>query len=106
MVNIITENMLTQVDSDGFSLALMEGIINHTKDEATTVPMEDKYLIPQSEQWHMRKTTVGWKLLVKWRDQSKSWIKLVDMKEGHPVETAEYANNRSLPLCTLLSVSW
>ena len=73
--NIITKNMLTQVDLDSFSLALMEGIIDHAKDEATTVPMEDKYLITWSGQWWMRKTTVGWKLLVKWRDQSESWIK-------------------------------
>ena len=46
--NIIAKNMLTQVDLDSFSLALMEGIINHTKDEAIAVPMEDKHLITQS----------------------------------------------------------
>ena len=39
---------------------------------------------------------MGWKLLVKWRDQSESWIKLADMKDGHPVETAEYANARGI----------
>ena len=27
--NVIAENMLTQVDSDGFSLSLMEGIIDY-----------------------------------------------------------------------------
>ena len=39
----------------------------------------------------MCKTTAGWKLLVKWRDQSESWVKLSDLKESHPVETAEFA---------------
>ena len=33
----------------------------------------------------MRKTTVGWKLLVKWADGSKSWIPLKDLKESHPI---------------------
>ena len=94
--NIIAKNVLTQVDSDSFSLALMEGIINHTKDEAIAVPMEDKYQITQSRQQQMRKTSVGWKLLVKWTDQSESWIKLADMKEGHPLETAKYAEDRGI----------
>ena len=94
--NIIARNMLTQVDSDSFSLALMVGIINHTKDGAIAVPMEDKYLITQSIPQQVRKTTVGWKLLVKWRDQSESLIKLADMKERHPVETAEYAKARGI----------
>ena len=30
--NIIVENMLTQVDSDGYSLSLMESIIDHQRD--------------------------------------------------------------------------
>ena len=71
-------------------------MINHTKDEAIAVPMEDKYLITQSRQQQMRKTRVGWKLLVNGRDQSESWIKLADMKEGHPVQTAEYAKARGI----------
>ena len=39
---------------------------------------------------------VGWKLLVKWRDQSESWIKLSELKESHPVETAEFAKSRGI----------
>ena len=31
--NIITENMLTQVDSDGISTTLMEAIVDHRRDE-------------------------------------------------------------------------
>ena len=34
---------------------------------------------------------MGWKLLVKWKDGSESWIKLSDLKESHPVEVAEFA---------------
>jgi hypothetical protein len=42
-------------------------------------------------QRQLRMSTVGWKLLVQWRDGSESWIPLKDMKESHPVETAEFA---------------
>ena len=38
----------------------------------------------------------GWKLLIKWKDKSKAWINLADMKEAHLVETAEYARARGI----------
>jgi hypothetical protein len=44
----------------------------------------------------LRKTTVGWKLLVKWADGSESWILLKDLKEPHPIETAEFAKARGI----------
>eukprot|EP00980_Cylindrotheca_fusiformis_P024074 scaffold11509_cov88-Cylindrotheca_fusiformis.AAC.1 len=44
----------------------------------------------------MRKTTQGWKLLVQWADDSETWIPLKDMKESHPVETAEFARARGI----------
>ena len=44
----------------------------------------------------LRITTCGWKLLVKWKDGSESWIHLKDLKEPHPVELAEYAKSRGI----------
>eukprot|EP00957_Ditylum_brightwellii_P174767 13307163-Ditylum_brightwellii.AAC.1 len=44
----------------------------------------------------MRKTTKGWSLLVKWKDNSESWIPLKDTKESHPVETAEYTKAQGI----------
>ena len=38
----------------------------------------------------------GWKLLVKWRDQSESWVKFSEVKESHHVETAEIAKSRGI----------
>ena len=35
--NTIAENMLTQVDSDGFTTTLMDGIVDYKKDPATAV---------------------------------------------------------------------
>ena len=89
--NIIAENMLTQVDSDGYSLSLMDSSIDHQRDPSQAIPMEDKHIMTKSSQKRLRKSTKGWKLLIKWKDKSKAWINLADMKEVHPVETAEYA---------------
>ena len=94
--NIIAENMLTQVDSDGFSLALMEGIIDYKHDDSIAIPKVDKYITTGRGQRRLWKTMAGSKLLVKWKDQSKSWVKLSELKESHPVETAEFAKSRGI----------
>ena len=94
--NIMAENMLTQVDLDGYSLSLMDSIIDHLRDPSQAIPMEDKYITTKSRLKWLRKTTKGWKLLIKWKAKSKTWINLADMKEAHPVETAEYARARGI----------
>ena len=38
----------------------------------------------------------GWDLLVCWKDESESWVKLSDMKESHPVEMAEFAKAKGI----------
>ena len=94
--NVIAENMLVQVDSDGFAMTIMEGIIDHKMDKAIAVAKSDKYIATRRGQRKLRKTTMGWKLLVKWKDGSESWIHLKDLKESHPVELAEYAKSRDI----------
>ena len=37
-----------------------------------------------------------WDLLIRWKDGSESWQKLKDMKESHPIDTAEYAKARGI----------
>jgi hypothetical protein len=83
--NVIVENMLSQVDSDGYSLTMMEAITDYQKDDTVAVPKTDKYLTTPSGQKRMRKTTVGWSLLVRWADGTESWIPLKDLKESHPI---------------------
>ena len=41
----------------------------------------------------MKITTKGWELLVSWKDGTQSWVRLADMKESHPVETAQHASD-------------
>jgi hypothetical protein len=94
--NIIAENMLTQVDSEGYSITMMDGIIDYKRDEKVAVANSEKYVVTRRGQRRMRKTTQGWKLLVKWANSSESWIALKHMKESHPVETAEFARAREI----------
>ena len=94
--NLIAENMLTQVDSDGYSLTLMEGIVDYRRDETTAVSKDDGYVVTKRGQKQPRKTTMGWSLLVRWKDGSESWVPLKDLKESHPVEVAEFAKARGI----------
>ena len=62
--NLIAENMLTQVDEDGYSLTMMNAIINHEVDPAVAINKEDGYVTTKQGTRRMRKTTAGWRLLV------------------------------------------
>ena len=42
--NVITENMLSQVDSEGYSTTLMQGIVDWKRGEATAVPKTEKWV--------------------------------------------------------------
>ena len=59
--------MLTQVDSDGFTLTMMEGIVDHKVDTDVAVPRSDMHVVTRRGQQRLRKTTCGWRLLVRWR---------------------------------------
>ena len=61
--NIIAENMLTQVDSDGMSTTLMEAIVDHRRDDEKALQHHDKYVQTKNGRRHLRKTTKGWELL-------------------------------------------
>ena len=63
------------------------------------------HVVTKRGQEKLRKTTVGWRLLVKWKDQSESWIRLKDIKESHPVDVADFSEERGItyePYFTLL----
>ena len=46
--NVIVENMLTQVDSDGSTLTMMKRIVDFKMDPAVAVSKDEKYLIRKS----------------------------------------------------------
>jgi hypothetical protein len=93
---MIAENMLTQVDCDGYSKTLMVGIVDFKKYEATAISKAEKWVVTARGQPRLRMSTAGWKLLIQWRDGSETWVPLKDMKESHPVETAEFSRARGI----------
>ena len=92
----IAENMLSQVDEYGFQYNLLEGIIDHKKDD-NAITKETMYWInKKTKKKHLRKTTIGWKLKVLWRDGTEQWVPLKDLKESNPIEVAEYAKAQDI----------
>jgi hypothetical protein len=87
--NLIAENMYAQCDAEGNQYLLMESLVDY-KSDGHAVKVADMYVTRNGRQ-HMRKTTIGWKLCVQWKDGTTTWERLADLKESYPVEVAEYA---------------
>ena len=91
--NVITENMLTQMNDDDFTMKIMQGVIDHKMD-TTAVSKFDRYAVTLRGRKKLRKPTYPWKLLVTRKDESESWILLKYLKEYHPIKLAEYSKSR------------
>jgi hypothetical protein len=76
--NVIAENMLTQVDSDGHSLTMMEAITDCRKDEAVAVPKINKHLTTTSGQKRLGKTAVGAMVAA---GEVGRWVRVLDSIE-------------------------
>jgi Reverse transcriptase (RNA-dependent DNA polymerase) len=74
------------IDSEGRTHRMMDEIIEHKR-------LNDALSIDDSKtsDGRLRQTTKGWKLCVRWKDGSLSWEKLSLIKDGYPIELAEYA---------------
>ena len=93
--NIIAVNLIAQVDPEGYHTNVLEAILDHKRD-GTAVPMSGKYFKTKQGRQTQRKTTVGWALQIKWKNGSKQWVRLKDLKESNPVDVAEYATARGI----------
>ena len=63
--NLIAENMIVQCDEEGMSMIMIENIIDYSKDEAIATSKDDAFVVTRRGMKRQRKTTQGWKLLVK-----------------------------------------
>ena len=86
---MIEENMYAQVDLEGIKYSLLEEIIDYSTD-GHALQKVDEYIVTKWGQRHLRKTTVGWKLLVRWKGVSEQYIPLKDTKESNPVDVSEF----------------
>ena len=93
--NLIVENILTRVDSDRFSLTLLEVITDQHEDN-TAVDISDKHVMTSKRRRRLRITTQGWKLKVLWRDGAESWMPLKDFKESNPIKITDFVKSRDL----------
>ena len=60
--NVLSENTLSQVDNEGFTLTLLNSILNF-KQYDQAVSKDDQYATTKRGSRRLRKTTCGWKLL-------------------------------------------
>ena len=67
----------------------MNEIIDHRTNGKTVI--KDDGMMSQNVRPAMRKTTKGWFLCVRWKDDSTSWVPLKDLKESNPLDVSEYA---------------
>ena len=88
--NIIAEAIYEQLDKDGWSVSLLDEITDHMKD-AQAISRAEGYTLGPNGTRKPKVTTVGWKLLARFKDGSEEWIKLKDFKESNPLEVADYA---------------
>ena len=88
--NLRENNMYPQVDSRGFLHSILFGILDFAK-YTTIVQKGNQYIITKSGQRRMRISTVGWKLLIAWKDGIKQWIPLSVMKYSYPIEFDKFS---------------
>ena len=93
--NVIAQNMYSSLDENGFSKLILDSILEHAKDNSAT-DKADKYIITKKGRRRLRKSTIGWKILVRWKDGNEQWVPLRLLKDNYPVEMAEYAKANQL----------
>ncbi len=92
--NIISQNMISRIDSDGNQEPLLRQLVDHRK-KAESIP-KDKAYIKVGRKKVLQRTTKGWDLCVEWADGRTTWVPLALLKEQNPVEVAEYAVTHSI----------
>jgi hypothetical protein len=82
--------MYAQCDPDGNQYVLLDSLTNHQRLD-TALQLSDQTTVHSYGRTYQQRNTIGWQICCQWRDGSSSWEKLSDLKESHPLETAEYA---------------
>ncbi len=82
--------MYAQCDPDGNQYVLLNSIIDHRRLDTAT-RRSDQTVVRKSGRSFKRCSTIEWQLCCQWKDGLTSWEKLSDLKESHPIETAEFA---------------
>ena len=76
-------------------MQVLESILDHRTDQ-DALPKSKKYIISKTGKRQIRKTTIGWSILVEWKHCEKQWVPLRMIKLNYPIEMAEYAVSRKI----------
>ena len=87
--NIIAENMMSLVDSEGHHFQVLTKVTDYKKDYSA-ISKVDYFIKSISGNLHRNRKTCEWKLLVEWKDGSVDWVPLKGIKQSNPVELSEY----------------
>ena len=79
--NYIAENMFAQVDQEGNHDILLDEIIDY-RVNGQEVKQQYAFITTRSGTKRRHETTIGWQLLVQWKDSSTNWVALKDLKES------------------------
>jgi len=88
--NLNAEVMYAQCNPDGNQYVLLDSLVDHRCLDMAIRPADQKVVRPDGCTY-MKRNTIGWQICCQWKDGSTSWENLSDLKESHPLETAEYA---------------
>jgi hypothetical protein len=105
--NVIAEGVYAQCDADRNRCVLLDAIIDYHTDPSVAVSRNNQVSVINGKKI-VKRTTRGWELWCKWKDDSTSWQKLSDLKESHPLQVdgfafaMQIANEPALNWC----VSW
>ena len=69
---------------------LLDQLVDHRKKD-NAISLAEQTVQHDSGCTYRCKTTTGWQICCRWIDGSTTWENLSDLKESHPIETAEYA---------------
>ncbi len=90
--NIITENLIAQVDDEGHQQMMLEEVIDHRTTQEAIPKGKGTYV-----NWYgvkrQKQATRGWELLTLWKDGSTDWVALKDFKDSCPVRLALMRSN-------------
>ena len=93
--NLVAEAIYSQVNDEGHSELVLREIIDHRRD-GRAITIENGFDRDKQGRRRPKRTTVGWSFLAEFKDGSTGWLKLKDMKDSYPLQTADYAQNNNL----------
>ena len=87
--NIISGNILSQVDSEGHHYQVLTEVTSNKKDDSAISKVYG-FIKSSSGNIHRKSMNHSWKLLLKWKERSFDWVPLKELKNSNPVDLSEY----------------